>query len=428
MKRILILSILLFWTSSAFAQIGSDPMTFYSIGRDFQKEKKYAEAVEQFNQAILYDASNHLFHYQKANCLVILKKTDEAITSYEQAVKLRDVFFPAYVRLSKLYTKKKEYDKAINAYDKAFQYEKKENKRIKYKINIIRLLERLGRVDEVPKHIQDAKVLNTSNLTLLYFQATYANKARNYTEAKEAMEKATPLLKGKELKFVAKYYYELGLAYHELKEPQKRDKAFEQANYGKFIPLIRNMNPNYYHKIAKSFFKIYEYDICKEYIDQAFEMQADYQAAYKTLENLDESLADKSGVAQSLEKAINAEKDANKRLSFIAKLAKIQLEQGSFDAAYQSSLNFLSLRPVNVEISFIKAMAQYKKGEILSAIEILEEAVKTFKISPENKAKFNFALGWFYKKNSENIAAKKAFKRAMSASFQYAAKREFDNL
>ena len=424
----LILSLFFYLTSVSFAQIGSDPMTFYSIGRDFQKAKKYQEAVDQFNQAILYDPSNHLFHYQKGNCLVVLKKNDEAIAAFEQAVSLREVFFPAYARLSKLYTQKKEYDKAINAYDKAFEHEKVAKKKVKYKVNTIRLLEELKRVDEIPKHIEDAKALDTKNVNFLYFQASYANQAKKYEEAAKAMEKATSLLAGKELKVVAKYYYELGLAYHHLKDAPKRDKAFEQANYGKFIPLIRNMNPSYYHKIAASFLGIYEYDICKEYIEQSFEMQTDYQPAYKTLQEIEEQLADKSAVMESLEKAIKAEKDASKRLSFVAKLAKTQLEQKLFDKAYQSSIDFLSLRPVNVEMNFVKAMAQYKKGEILKAIEVLEQAVKTLKISPEDKAKFNFALGWFYKKNSENDAAKKAFKRAMSGSFQYAAKREFDNL
>ena len=428
MKYSLILSFFFCLASTAFAQIGSDPMTFYSIGRDFQKAKKYQEAVDQFNQAILYDPKNHLFHYQKGNCLVVLKKNDEAIAAFEQAVSLRDVFFPAYARLSRLYTQKKEYDKAINAYDKAFEHEKVVKKRVKYKVNTIRLLEQLKRFDEIPKHIEDAKTLDTKNVNFLYFQASYANQAKKYEEAAKTMEKATSLLAGKELKVVAKYYYELGLAYHHLKNPTKRDKAFEQANYGKFIPLIRNMNPAYYHKVAVSFLKIYEYDICKEYIVESYQMETDYQPAYKTLQEVEEQHADKSAVIESLENAIKAEKDASKRLAFVAKLAKTQLEQGLFDKAYQSSLNFLGLRPVNVQMNFIKAVAHYKKGEILEAIEVLKQGVKTLKISPEDKAKFNFALGWFYKKNSENDAAKKAFKRAMSGSFQYAAKREFDNL
>lgn len=432
MKFTLILSALLLWVSVLFAQIGSDPMTFYSIGRDFQKEKKYEQAIEQFNQAILYDTKNevknHLFHYQKANCLMLLKKNEEAITTFEQTLAIKDTFFPAHTRLGKLYSQKKEYDKAIAAYDKAFEYEKKVEKRIKYKVKIIRLLERLERSSEVPKHIGDAKGLTTKNLNFLYFQAHYANQAKNYTEAKDAMEKATLILEGKAPKIVAKYYYELGIAYHHVGEHIKRDKAFEKANYGKFIPLVRMMKPSFYHKIAKSFLKIYEYDICREYIDISFDMQAHYQPAFETLKELDLLHGDKSMIIESIERSILAEKDAKKRVTLSGKLAKIQLEQGMFESAYQTSVDFLSYRPVNVDINFIKAVAQFKKGEILASIETLEVAVRTLKMTAEKKAECNFALGWFHKKNSDNDAAKKAFKRAMSGSFQYAAKREFDNL
>ena len=415
-----------YFFTTAQAQSPGDALDAFVKGENFRKQKQWKTALEQFDIAVQKDPSVYKYHYNKALCHLVLREADPAIASLEKTVSLKGDFVDAHERLARLYKITGKYDQSIAAYQSAFKYATDDKNKTDYKLNIILILDRTRRLEEAGAHIADLKKLAPEDLNVLYYEAKYNNASGKYEQAKDAMLKATGMLATDNPKEIARYYFELGYAYHHLKMYDEKEKAFENAKYGPFMARITKLMPQYYHAIALSYFKVYNLDRSKELVEKALEMRKDFPQAHDLLVKIAASSTDKSAVIEHQLSSIQTEPNAVKRSQKFADLAELQLESRKYEDAIKSADECLASQPKNYAVVFIKAIAQHKMDATQDAIKTLEDLLQFPGIDAETKAQYNFALGMFYQKLEQAEQAAAAFTRAKYGSYKYAAYEELE--
>lgn len=100
--------------SNIFELYTSKATCLYKLG-------KYKEALQAINNALI---KNHKITdrlHIKGSILISLTQYSEAITVYEQLIKIKPNFAPAYMNLGYIYKKLNKQDKAIKCIEKAIQ-------------------------------------------------------------------------------------------------------------------------------------------------------------------------------------------------------------------------------------------------------------------------------------------------------------------
>jgi tetratricopeptide (TPR) repeat protein len=425
-KLCLLLPILAFSVSfGAYAQSHLDD---FVKGKNLRAQRQYKQAIEQFEIAISKDASVPNYHYEKGLCHMLLQQGDEAIESFEKTVSLKPDYVDAHSRLALLYKKNKKYDKAIAAYDNAFKHESDNAKKLSHKLNIINILARSRKIQEAGQHIKDAKTIAPDDLQVLYYDAKYNNTVKNYEQAKQSALKAVGKLTSDAPQDIARYYFELGYAYHHLGKYEEKEEAFKKAQWGPFVKPVIELSPQFYHAIALSYFKIYEMDKSKQLVETALKMRKDFPQAHDLLVKIAASSTDKSAVIDHQKTAIQTEPNALKRANKFADLAELQLESKRYEDAIKSADECLQQQPKNYAVIFIKAVALQKLKKTKDAISTLENLLQLPGIDPETKAQYNFALGVFYEQLGDKDKALDAFKRGVYGTYKYASLQQIDNL
>ena len=418
---------LMFTSNPLFAQGGTgEALDAFVKGENFRKQKQWKTALEQFDIAVAKDPSIYKYHYNKALCHLVLREADAAIVSLEKTVSLKKDFVDAHERLARLYKITGKYDQSIASYQNAFKFDTDPKRQTDYKLNIVLILDRTKRLEEAGAHIADLKKLAPDDLNVLYYEAKYSNATGKYEQAKNAMLKATNTLATDNPKEIARYYYELGFAYHNLKLYDEKEKAFDKANVGPFMARITKLRPQYYHAIALSYFKIYDLEKSKELVEKALEMRKDFPQAHDLLVKIAASATDKSAVIEHQLSSIQTEPNAVKRSQKFADLAELQLESRKYEDAIKSTDECLASQPKNYAVVFIKAIAQHKMGSTQDGIKTLEDLLQFPGIDAETKAQYNFALGMFYQKLNKMEQAIAAFTPAKYGSYKYAAYEELE--
>ncbi|WP_291728587.1 tetratricopeptide repeat protein [Bernardetia sp.] len=417
----------LFFTNTYVkGQAPGDALDAFVKGENFRKQRQWKTALEQFDIAVQKDPSVYKYHYNKALCHLVLREADPAIASLEKTVSLKSDFVDAHERLARLYKITGKYDQSIAAYQNAFKYSTEPKSKTDYKLNIVLILDRTKRLEEAGAHVADLKKLAPDDLNVLYYEAKYSNAVGKYEQAKDAMLKATGMLATDNPKEIARYYFELGYAYHHLKMYEEKEKAFENAKFGPFMARITKLMPQYYHAIALSYFKVYNLDRSKELVEKALEMRKDFPQAHDLLVKIAASATDKSAVIEHQLSSIQTEPNAVKRSQKFADLAELQLESRKYEDAIKSADECLASQPKNYAVVFIKAISQHKMGATQDAIKTLEDLLQFPGIDAETKAQYNFALGMFYQGLEQSDQAAAAFTRAKYGSYKYAAYEELE--
>jgi tetratricopeptide (TPR) repeat protein len=414
--------------SLSFSVSAQTALDDFVKGKNLRSQKQYKQAIEQFDIAISKDASVPNYHYEKALCHMMMQQGDQAIASLEKTVALKPDYVDAHSRLAVLYKKNKQYDQAIVAYDNAYKYETDASKRLSYKLNIITILARSRRIQEAGQHIADAKKLAPDDLQVLYFDAKYNNTIKKYEEAKNSALKAVSKLTSDAPQDIARYYFELGYAYHHLGKYDEKEEAFKKAQWGPYVKPIIELSPQFYHAIALSYFKIYEMEKSKELVETALKMRKDFPQAHDLLVKIASSSTDKSAVIEHQKTAIQTEPNAIKRAYKYADLAELELESGRYEDAIKSADECLQQQPKNYAVVFIKAIAQHKLKNTAQAIKTLDELLQFPGIDPETKAQYNFAMGVFFEKINNTEKALEAYKRAVYGTYKYASLQQIDRL
>ncbi len=411
---------------ACYAQQG---LEFVISAEQLKRTKNYDAALLEYDKAIKADPKNAEFVFMKAQVYFIKKDAENAIQCFEKTLAMQNDNLGAYLNLAKLYTIKANNENALKAFENAYRLEKDNAKKLEYKVNIIKILNKLNRFSDAEPHIKDALALAPNDLPILYFEARFANTKGKYEQAKQTMLKATAILKSDDPKEFAKFYYELGYAYYHLDKYNDARIAFDKANFGPFKALIFKMTPPYFFNLAFSYYKVYEIEESKKYLEIALKIKPDFTQAHDLLLKIVGVSADKTAVIESMKRAAEYEKDPQKKAIHLTTLCENQFYAGKYQDAVASANACLAIQPQNSQIAFIKVMSLYKLKKPDEGITILQNMTKLTNLEQELRTQYNFALGLLYSKTGKDLKmAETAFKKADYAGFKYAAILEIENI
>ena len=398
---------------------------YYMYAEKLKSFGHIEEALNFYDMAIVADSNNYKFYYNKGICHMKMYQPDTALVSFKKVVALQKDCVAAYRRMAWIYQNNFQHLLATAMLDSAFTYAHNATNKVFYKIKVIRMLHRLGGYDEtISKHLEEALAVAPDALHLLYYCANHYNKRGLFEKAKENVLKALELLKTDRPAQVARYYYELGFAYHNLGAYALARQAFERANYGIYKKKIAEMMPKFYYHMATAYHKIYDFAHAQTFIDICLEIDSTYVYAHELQLKLARLNIDRSAVIENQKKTIALTSDSQTKAKRYEDLAHIQFLDKRLLAAIVSADSCLSISPENHRVIFVKAIALYKLNQPLIAITELKKVIQKHGFNFEIKARFNFALGIIYKQVGDFSNADHAFKRASYGIFRTAALKE----
>ncbi len=419
----LILLILIGGLQEVFGQDG-DGLGFFVKAEQLRQSNQFRAAIDEYNNAIRDNPTNYKFVFQKGKCYINLRDEENAIAAFERTVEIKEDYVHAYTRLAWLYQRKERFDDAIEAFNKAFKFETNSGDKIEYKSAIIKTLYKLGRFNEAGRHIEDARKVNSSDLSVLFYDAKYNNMNGNYEKAKQSMLKAIASLTSGQPKDVARYYYELGVAYYELGEFTKAFEAFQKADYGPFQNKIAEKTPQYKLAIAKCYFSVFENEKCEKIIDFCLKMKNNFPPAHELKLKLAERKTDKKIIVEHTLNLINSETVPARKAAKYSELAELYIQQKDYDGAINAANEALNIQPTNYKVSYFKLLAMNEKNQHDAAIAEIRNLLSYQGLDFETKAQLNFTLGLIQKDKGDFKSAIKSFKASIYGAFKYAAKEE----
>lgn len=114
LKNIIIVFILLITVSPLFSQRAVDPREAASRGLEFGQQKRYEEALKEFDKAIsTYNESSARAYHNKGWILELKKDIPGAISSYEEAIRRNPKQVPSLERLGYMYFREGKYEEAV---------------------------------------------------------------------------------------------------------------------------------------------------------------------------------------------------------------------------------------------------------------------------------------------------------------------------
>ncbi|MBV9616825.1 MAG: tetratricopeptide repeat protein, partial [Ktedonobacteraceae bacterium] len=243
-------------------------LTSYKIADGVTKytEKRYEEALDAYEQAILLNPENALAHSGKGNALYCLKRYEEALAAYNQAILFDTENALTYYNIGTTLYYLKRYDEAIAAYEwtivldsnDAFAYNGKGN-----------ALRRLRRYAEALEACEKAVILDPDNAlahnskgNILYDLKRYEQALTDYNQA---------LLLDPE-NFVI--HNNKGNAFRNLRRYNEALQAYDQA-----LRLNPRSASTHYYK-GRTLYNLRRYNEALAAYDQAIALDPNYAAAY----------------------------------------------------------------------------------------------------------------------------------------------------
>ncbi len=391
---------------AGFNSLAQDPskgigVDAYVKAENLKKIGKYTDALLEYDKALKSEPNNYAYHYGKGNCFILKGDTTSGITCLEKTVAIKNDHTKSHEDMAKIYNKKKVYDKAIENYESCIKYEEEDKKRFSYKIEIIKILNKAKKYEDVGKYVTLAKTLYPNNFDLLKLEARNNNILKRYDSVIFYMEEALKLVKGRPAADQAPFYYEIGLAYYSMGQYDKANPVLEKANFGSFRSKVQKMMPSYHTDIAKAYSEVYEYDEAEKFLAQAFKIDVKYKPAVDLQKEISSYKIDMSTAIRKLEDSVKVEKNPKKKSDEYCKLCNMQFTSLQYDGAMLSADECLKLNQRNFKVMFLKSVSTFKSGNTNDAISSLDRFSRIPTLSPDFQAKCNFMMGLMYKQQKD---------------------------
>uniref|UniRef100_A0A8C9GFU2 Stress-induced-phosphoprotein 1 n=1 Tax=Piliocolobus tephrosceles TaxID=591936 RepID=A0A8C9GFU2_9PRIM len=155
-------------------------------GNELYKQKKFEEALKEYDEAIKVNPKDIMYYYNKAAVYIEMKSYDKAIETCLHVLENRYDFKAEFTQVAKLYnrlaicyTNIKDYNKAIEAYQKSLVEDNTRATR-----NALKELERKKEKEEREAYIDPVKAEEHKNKGNEYFKNNdYPNAKKEYDEA-----------------------------------------------------------------------------------------------------------------------------------------------------------------------------------------------------------------------------------------------------
>lgn len=202
--------------------------SFVKKGKTLAKQKKWAEAVANYELALAFKPNWAEIQLERGRALVAQGKFDEAVESYECVLALRPNWPHAYLELGNALTQTGEFDDAIDSYYKAIALNLDWAIAYFYRGNALQCREKYEQAINDYQRAIDLK-LDDSGLYTNFGQALVVQgKAQ---EAYEKLESALEKLKNSETSEGEKVqqYYQIGIAFEELDRSDTAIECYQQV-------------------------------------------------------------------------------------------------------------------------------------------------------------------------------------------------------
>jgi tetratricopeptide (TPR) repeat protein len=255
---------------------------YFEIGEEHRKKKEYAFAIDAYSEAIKIDSKNHQFFLKKGLCELIIQRYEDAILSFKDAVKANPESVEGYAYLAKIYINRKDYNRAVYYYNKAYEKETNTQQKYQYKLAAIKYLAFLDKLPEVVREMKLAVELDTNNAELHYRRGQVYSKMGNWEDALEcytqALKKEQRTASSSEA--ALRYQYAVGYAHYKLGnfeqfyEYQKKLDSLD-AHYAfrlkKTKSISIQLTANYFVRLARSYIDADFYNEALDWVYKAMQ-------------------------------------------------------------------------------------------------------------------------------------------------------------
>ena len=399
----------------------------YLQAENLRKQNKCEDAITKYNDALRLEPTNYKYYFQMGKCQYKLKDFESAKASFQATVEYKRTFTPAYSLLAKISKNENDFGQAIYNYEQAAKYETSKGKKVQFTLLLVNLLIKEDRIREAARHIEEAKALDPTNPNILFYSGELASRDERWEEARDNYEKAlaSERLKNANPSEKAKYYYFLGVALSNLGDAAGAKRAWSKANFGPYKQLIseqmRQNNHVYYYKIAVSYYLNGEYDQSEEFLAKTLELQNNFSSAFVLKGKIEGKKGNMAGALAQYQQAINNEQSKARKSMMYGIMAKMQLSDNDPNGALDNIAKAIQLNPQGSDrYLHLKARAEYQTGRYHEAIESLERLIAAG-VDTKAKAKYNFMLGMAAKKTADFDKARSSFNNAMYGPYKPAA-------
>jgi tetratricopeptide (TPR) repeat protein len=411
---------------SLFGQRGSG-LDYYVDAENFRRSSKFEEAIYKYELAIQKEPTNHIYIYQKAQCEYQTKRTDIALRSLMEVVKIKEDFVPAYLLMARIARVNNKSADVVAYYDKAARHEKDLNKKISYKLLSMSRLIKLKDVKGAYARVRDAYSLNAEDTTVLYFYAKLSNQMQQYEDARNSMLKAESKIAHFAPEAKAKYYFELGYAHYHLEEYPQALNAWNNAQYGSYKVRIEKYLPKYLANIAAAYMRMFEDSLSYVYASKASQIQKDYALAHVILIELSKRKVEQHEAIALELKAANVEPNVFKKKDWYYKIVEKQILADKFDDAHQLTGQLLAMDNKDLRAIFLRMLSLYRQKEYPAVIRGLQEQL-ALPMDANYRANYTFLLGLAARRAGNKELALASFKKVLPSIYGNAAEVEMNKL
>ncbi|MDW8088688.1 MAG: tetratricopeptide repeat protein [Bacteroidia bacterium] len=407
-------------------------------GDRLRKERRYEEALQKYEEAIKLDMTKAPLHMRKGEVLAALKRYDQALEAYKKAAELNPSLPGVYARMASIHIQQKNYAAAVEAYNQGYQRDTDTDRRIRYKLNAIRLLGTQGRSQEAFTELANLKrdIPNSAkSLDVLFAEGQLHLNLNNPQSAIAAFQSGYDITQTSPVES-ARFLFGLALAHY---------KAGNMAEYEKYAKLIQD--PRYRQRlqrtiaqsgavrnlsIASAYFRVGALDEAMEYVNEALKTKDRLNMVYMLQGTI---LFRKGRVAEAarsfLEAAAN-ESDEKRRTALYNRAIRLQYNAGDYSGVINTADSILRRTPresnTGINVLLLKAQSYYLMGRYDEAISTLEQLLPALANDEMRRSQAYFLIGLSARKKGQTDKAREAFDKVTFRAFRAAAKIESDKL
>lgn len=168
---------------------------YNNLGNLYKRQKRYLEALYQFNQAITLNSECFECYFNRAQTNEKLNKTKEALDDYTKAIKLNEYYPDAYYNRGNLKYASKDNKGAISDYSQALKYNPENTEDVRYNRGMV--YSTLKQYDKAKTDFEFfiSKVKTNAdafyNLAVCYYYLNELNNACIYAKISSSLGKET---------------------------------------------------------------------------------------------------------------------------------------------------------------------------------------------------------------------------------------------
>ncbi|MCS7188686.1 MAG: tetratricopeptide repeat protein [Bacteroidia bacterium] len=430
MKKILVIS--LCWGLWAYAQTKKTP---FQEAEEYRKNKQYDLALQKYDEAIRLEPTKAVYYLRKGDVLALKKNFTEAIQSYQKATELNPGLRPAYVKMARIYMQQKNYAAAVDVLNQAYAKEQDSDKRMTYKIHVVRLLNVQGRHQEALSEINALKAqipVAADDPRVLYAEGETQLGLNNPQAAIAAYQRAYDKTRDLPIAQSAKYTYGLALAHYKAgntAEYERYAKQIENHPFGRRLKAaVARSGAAYNLRIAQAYYKIGALDEALEYVNEAAKTKDRLNAVYQMQGLILYKKGRTAEAAQSLLQAAANEPDEKKRNALFSRTIRLQYNAGDYAGVITTADRILEKNPSDASTLLLKAQALYLLGRYGETISTTERLIPLLGTDAAKISQAYFLMGLAARKSAQIEKARDAFGKITHPSFKVAAKVEMDKL